>query len=150
MSFPVDRAQVDLSSYKSEVSSSLTEAWKLAQERIKKAQTRQKKQHDKFVKNNNFSEGDVVFLYDPSLKSGKAYKFAKPFRGPYKLIHLLDNGAEIQPVAKPRSKLIRVALNRLQQCPSEISNVTDAEPVHSQSTEVTNQTKLFYSVNNYI
>jgi len=42
---------------KSEVSSNLTEAWKLlVQERIKKAQT-----HDKFVEN-KLSEGDFVFL----------------------------------------------------------------------------------------
>ena len=126
LSFPVDRMQVDLSSYKSEVSSNLTEAWKLAQEKIKKAQARQKNQHDKFVKNDKFSEGDVVFLYDPLLKSGKAYKFARPFCGPYKLVHLLDNGAEIQLVAKPKSKLIHVSFDRLQQCPSEISNVASA------------------------
>ena len=51
----------------------MAEAWKLAQERISKAQTHQKKQHDKLVKNSKFSEGDVVFLYDPSLKTGKVY-----------------------------------------------------------------------------
>ena len=127
LSCPVDRTQIDLTYYKTEVSSNLTEAWKLAQERIKKAQTHQKKQHDKFVRNNKFAEGDAVFLYDPSLKTGKAYKFAKPFRGPYKIIHLVKGGAEIQLVAKPKSKLICVALNRLRHCPREISNSTDSE-----------------------
>ena len=68
----------------------MAQAWKLAQERISKAQTHQ---HDKLVKNSKFSEGDVVFLYDPSLKTGKAYKFAKPFRGPYKIVHLVKGGA---------------------------------------------------------
>ena len=71
LSYPVDRTQIDLSYYKTEVSLNLTEAWKLAQERIKKAQTQQKKQQDKFVKNYKFTEGDVVFLYDPSPKQGK-------------------------------------------------------------------------------
>ena len=135
LSSPVDRTQIDLSYYKTEVSSNLTEAWKLAQERIKKAQTHQKKQHDKFIKNNKFSEGDIVFLFDPSLRSGKAYKFAKPFRGPYKIVHLVSGGAEIILVAKPKSKLIRVAFNRLRHCPREISNVTDSEPEQAQSEE---------------
>ena len=82
---PVDRTQVDLSNYKTKVGLNMAEAWKLAQERISKAQTHQKKQHDKFVKNSKFSEGDAVLLYDPSLKTGKAYKFAKLFRDPYKI-----------------------------------------------------------------
>ena len=51
-----------------------------------------------------------MFLYDPSLKTGKAYKFAKPFRNPYKIVHLLKGGAEIQLVAKPKS---HVAFNQL-------------------------------------
>ena len=76
LSCPVDRTQVDLSNYKTEVSLNMAEAWKLARERLSKAQTHQKKQHDKLVKNSKFSEGDFVFLYDPSLKTGKAYKFA--------------------------------------------------------------------------
>ena len=134
LSCPVDRTQVDLSDYKTEVSLNMAEAWKLARERISKAQTHQKKQHDKLVKNSKFSEGDVVFLYDPSLKTGKAYKFAKPFRGPYKIVHLVKGGAEIQLVAKPKSKLIRVAFNRLRHCPKEISDAID-EPEQIRSKE---------------
>ena len=38
----------------------MAEAWKLARKGISKAQTHQKKQHDKLVKNSKFSEGDVV------------------------------------------------------------------------------------------
>ena len=96
LSCPVDHIQIDLSYHKIKVSSNLTEVWKLAQERIEKAQTNQKKQHDKFVRNKKFTEKDVVFLYDPSQKAGKAYKFAKPFCGPYKVMHLVKGGAEIQ------------------------------------------------------
>ena len=111
LSCSVDRTQVDLDCYNVQVRSNLVEAWKLGQERIKKAQLHQKRQHDKSVRHNKFSEGDAVFLYDPSLKTGKAYKFAKPFRGPYKIVHLVRGGAEIQLVAKPKSKLIRVAFH---------------------------------------
>ena len=88
----------------------MAEAWKLAQKTISKAQTHQKKQNDK---NSKFSEGNVVFLYDPSLKTRKANKFVKPFHGLYKIVLLVKGGAEIQLVARPKSKLIRVAFNRL-------------------------------------
>ena len=102
------------------------------------AQLHQKRQHDKSVRHNKFSEGDSVFLYDPSLKTGKAYKFAKPFRGPYKIVHLVRGGAEIQlhVVAKPKSKLIRVAFHRLRRCPKEISDINNGlEPVQKQAVE---------------
>ena len=119
-----------------QVRSNLFEAWKLAQERIKKAQLHQKRQHDKSVRHNKFSEGDAVFLYDPSLKTGKAYKFAKPFRGPYKIVHLVRGGAEIQLVAKPKSKLICIAFHRLRRCPKEISDINNGlEPVQKQAVE---------------
>ena len=112
----------------------LVEAWKLAQERIKKAQLHQKRQHDKSVRHYKFSERDVVFLYDPSLKTGKAYKFAKPFRGPYKIVHLVRGGTEIELVAKPISKLIRIAFHQLRRCPKEISYINNGlEPVQKQA-----------------
>ena len=132
---PVNCTQVDLSNYKTEVSLNFSESWKLAQERIKKAQRNQKKQHDKSAKNFKFFEEDAVFLFDPSLKTGKAYKFAKPFRGPYKIVNLVRGGAEIQLVAKPKSKLICVTFNRLRHCPKEISNSTSVETVPVQAEE---------------
>ena len=51
-------------------------------------------------------------------------------------MHLVEGGAEIQLVAKPRSKLIRVAFNRLRRCPKEISNVTDSESEQAQSEKL--------------
>ena len=51
---------------------------------------------------------------DPLLKTGKAYKFVKPFRGPYKIVHLVGDGAEIQLVAKPKSKLPSTNLDTVQ------------------------------------
>ena len=47
----------------------------------------------------------------------------------------MSGGAEIILVAKPKSKLIRVAFNRLRHCPREISNVTASEPEQAQSEE---------------
>ena len=69
-----------------DVRSNLDKTWKLNQKRIRKAQVHQKRQHDKSVKNNKLSK-DVLLLYDPPLKTGKAYNFAKPFCGSYMIAH---------------------------------------------------------------
>ena len=53
-------------------------------------------------------------------KCGKAYKFAHPFKGPYRVVKLFPNGAELSLVDKPNGSTIRVALNRLRRCPKEI------------------------------
>ena len=34
---------------------------------------------------------DRVYLHVPSVKRGKAHKFTRPFRGPYRILHLYDN-----------------------------------------------------------
>ena len=56
--------------------------------RKNKTQVHQKMQYDKFITINQFSEGDVKFFHDPSLKIEKAYKFAKPFHGPFNHLRL--------------------------------------------------------------
>ena len=53
----------------------------------------------------------------PAEKSGQAYKFAKPFRGPYRVEKTYENGADVRMVEKPGDKPIRVAFNRLRHCP---------------------------------
>ena len=42
-----------------EVSSKLTEAWKVAREKFKKVQ---KHQYDKFIKNSKFCDGDICSI----------------------------------------------------------------------------------------
>lgn len=55
--------------------------------------------------------GDRAFVFMPAAKQGKNRKFARPFRGPYCIVTLYDNGAEVRPVDKPQAPTIRVALN---------------------------------------
>ena len=69
-----------------------------------------------------FAEGDRVFVFKPAAKSGKAYKFARPFHGPYRIVKLYDNGADVRPVDRSQEAPIRVPLNRLRECPEEIPN----------------------------
>ena len=60
-------------------------------------------------------------MYSPSKKQGKAYKLARPFMGPYRILKLYTNGTDLRLTAKPAAASIRVALNQIRMCPKEIA-----------------------------
>ena len=117
---PEDRRLIDARDYKEEMSHRFAVAWRLARAQVEKAQQCQKFYHDKLAKQPDIKVGDRVFVYHPAEKRGKAYKFSRPFVGPYCVLTLYPNGAEVKLVAKPVSKSIHVALNRVRLCPNEI------------------------------
>ena len=120
-----DRRLIDARDYKEEMSHRFAVAWELARTQVKKAQERQKFYHDKLAK-----QPDRVFVYHPAVKRGKAYKFSRSFVGPYRVLTLYRNGAEVKLVAKPTTQSIRVALNRVRLCPNEILDQTVAQGTH--------------------
>ena len=107
LSPPVDRSEINLESYGSELVVRMSEAWELAQRHIKKAQRRQKTYHDRNSRSVPLQVGDRVSLHVPAAKQGRAHKFAHPFRGPYRVIELYKNGADIRPVGCPLADTIR-------------------------------------------
>jgi hypothetical protein len=121
LSKPADHCYHDADEYRSEVLSNLQNAWSTAKKNVEQAQKGQKKQHDRKARMPTFVEGDRVFVFKPAAKSGKAYKFARPFHGPYR-IKLYDNGADVRPVDRPQEASIRVLFDRLRVCPEEIPN----------------------------
>jgi len=60
-----------------------------------------------------------VLIYTPAEKTGKAYKFACPYVGPYRVLELYNNGASVKPISKLNDSPIRVALNWVRLCPDE-------------------------------
>ena len=62
----------------------MSSAWKIAQENLRKAQKKQKTQHDKRARNTVFTVIDCVFVYMPAIRSGPAYKLTRPYKGPYR------------------------------------------------------------------
>ena len=84
-----------MSDYRHEIALRMSTAWESARSKIKKAQEHQKHQHDKKAKDSKIFPGDRVFVYTPAEKLGKAYKFARPFKGPYRVKTVLDNGVEL-------------------------------------------------------
>ena len=124
-----------MDSYKREVSTKLSEAWELAKNNNKKAQSNQKALYDHQTKSPQFSVGDRVFIYVPAAKACKAYKFARPFYGPYRIIEQNKLGVVVRPVDKPQSEPIRVAYGRIRRFPDEILNKFWPTTVQSCGTQ---------------
>ena len=68
----------------------------------------------------NFVVGDRVFVYKPSAKTGKAYKFAKPFYGTYRILTLHEGGADVILIERPKEASIRVPFERLRAYSEEV------------------------------
>jgi len=92
LSAPEDHRTIDLRDHKMEMCERFTEAWKLAQCQIQKAQWTQKEYYDHGTVVSKIRVGDRVFVYTPTEKRGKVYKFACPFVGSYWVLGLYDNG----------------------------------------------------------
>ena len=132
---PQDRDNIGADDYTREITLRMSSAWKTARTRIKEAQKKQKYQHDKKAKDPRMFEGDRVFMYSPAERCGKAYKFARPFKGPYRVVKMLPSAAELSLIAEPNGPTIRVALNCLRCCPKEILDGPAEEDVLEDSEE---------------
>ena len=62
------------------------EAWKLGRDNIKIAQKCQKKQYDHKKRLSKFEVGDQCYICMLAAKAFTAYKFARPFHGPYHIV----------------------------------------------------------------
>ncbi len=113
------RMPIDVDNYKEEVCRNMQEAWEVAKKKIRTAQKKQKMCYDRRARDPTFRPGDRAFLYTPSAKSGPAYKFALPYKGPYRVTNISDNVACLQLISNPGSDLVRVSISRLRHCPAE-------------------------------
>jgi hypothetical protein len=63
----------------------MTQAWSIAQERIGKAQDKQKASFDRRTFTPKVSEGDQVMVYVPGVGKGKSPKLAHLYKGPFEV-----------------------------------------------------------------
>ena len=112
--------QVDIDDYKSELVYGLSESWKIAQEQIKKAQKRQKRQYDHRARPKDIRVGDRVMVYMPYERTGKNRKLSRPYFGPYRVEEVHPNGVTVRPVDRPSHDTIRVNQDRVTLCPKEL------------------------------
>ena len=124
LSQPTTPYQVDLSDYKMELVANLSDAWAIAHSHIGSAQKKQKQQYDKRCKEMHWKVGDRVMVHMPGTIKGKAWKFARAFYRPYRVLALTPSNAEVRLVDKPEETSIFVSLDRLRACPEELPDVS--------------------------
>jgi len=128
LSQPISPYIVDIDDYQCELMTRMSQAWTIAKEKITNAQQAQKIQYDKTAQSTKLSVGDRVMVYMPSEVQGKTRKLARPFHGPYRILTLTPNNAEVVLVEKPNEPSIFVALNRVRLCYTEMDDTSWTGP----------------------
>lgn len=113
--------QVEFPDYCSELVAHLSDAWDLAHRNIARAQKKQKTQYDKKATQPKLKVGDRVMVHFPSQVTGKAWKLARPFFGPYTVLSLTPTNAEVQLLNSPNDPSIFVSLERVRRCYDEMT-----------------------------
>ena len=119
---------VDVEDYRCDLVTRMSHAWAIAKEKINSAQQTQKFQFDKTTKVPKLSVGDRVMVYMPIEVQGKTRKLARPFHGPYRILSLTPNNAEVALVEKPGQQSIFVSLNRVRLCYPEMEDIAWTGP----------------------
>ena len=101
---PTTLYQVEFPDYRAELVAHLSDAWALAHQNIKLAQVKQKTQYDKHSKETKLRVGDRVMVYMPGEVKGKAWKFARPYHGPYRLLSITPTNAEVRLIVQMKSR----------------------------------------------
>ena len=114
--------QIDFDDYSAELVANLSDAWALAHQNIQGAQVKQKAQYDKKSKQSRVKVNDRVMVHFPGTVKGKAWKFARPYFGPYKVISLTSTNVEVRRVDQPNGETLFVALDRVRPCYQEMSD----------------------------
>ena len=115
---------VDMEDYKTEFLVSLSKAHKIALENIRKAQTKQKEFYDRHAGDPKFRVGDRVMVYMPGDVTGKDWKLARPYHGPFRVTTITPTNAEVTLIEKPDDPSLFVSINRLRRCYPEMSDTS--------------------------
>ena len=115
---------VDMDDYRTELVMSMAKAKKIALENICRAQRKQKEFYDRHSGETTYHVGERVMVYMPGTVSGKRWKIARPYHGPYRVINITPTNAEVQLVENPVEPSIFVALSRLRRCYPELPNTS--------------------------
>ena len=113
---------VDLDDYRTELVVNLKKARELALKNIKQAQEKQRKFYDRQSCPLPYRIGDRVMVFMPSNVTGKDRKLARPYHGPFRIVHLTPTNTEVQLIERPQDQSIFVAIDRLRRCYSELSD----------------------------
>ena len=106
---------VDLDDYGNEIATRMSAAWE--------SDTKNTSRSPNGGRSNSMTESPKIPKYHfPSEHLGKAYKFSRPFRRPYRVDKMFPNGAEVTSLNGGRAQTIRVALDCARHCPRELED----------------------------
>ncbi len=109
----------DVSDYRSELVTTLSQARDLAVQSIQEAQHKYKRQYDKVNKcmRGEHKIGSWVLIRFPQEESGGLRKLSRPWHGPYRVIEVTPTGITAERVYTSTRNPIRVHLRRVSRCP---------------------------------
>ena len=73
----------------------MSNSWSIAREKIESSQQKQKAQYDKSAQEPKVRVGDRVMVHMPGELKGKDHKLARPYHGPYRVLKVTSNNAEV-------------------------------------------------------
>ena len=76
------------------------------------------------TKEHSYQVVDRVMVYMPHKTSGKQRKLALPYHGPYRILDVSSNGISVRLVDHPEQEPIRVNIDQVTKCPTELLDVS--------------------------
>ena len=86
------------------------------------AQNRQKKAYDRKAKDHHFQIVDRVMIHMPGTVTGKSWKLARPYHGPYRVLNVTPTNVEARLVDDVDADSIFVAIDCVRLCPDSLPN----------------------------
>ncbi len=127
LSRPQTPYATDVEDYRSLLAIGLTEAWKQAQQKIQKAQQKQKRCYDRRAQIRNFTIGDRVMVYMPHEAQGKRRKLGLALPWSFSRGGVdaeLSNRMSVRPVDHPEKDPFLVNMDRVTRCADEFPDVS--------------------------
>lgn len=122
--------------YPEQLQARLSLAWQHAKEHVQAAQAAQKRQYDKKATTHTYNINDLVLVYRPNLREGRANKLAHLWDGPYTITDIIGHTVKIQKVGSNTPEPFRYNTDRLkpfiERSPhllADTSSTDDAAPV---------------------
>ena len=107
----------EVSTYREELTVSLTSARELAASSIRQAQKKYKKCYDRKVVRRDYRVGDWVLVRFPHEETGKGRKLSRPWHGPYRVVEANEPDVTVVKVFRPQDGKIQIHQTRVTPCP---------------------------------
>ena len=111
---------LDIPDYKIVMLERLKIAYDKAGLKMKYNQETMKENYDRKTKDHTFEIGDNVLIHQPFTAKGQTSKLKRPFKGPYKVIHVTPTNLKLKNTGNKKSEPIIVHVNRCKLAPPEI------------------------------